>query len=142
MLHRARQLGVMVLLVAFIAGCSAKAFRINAALTSEQLALSTERLQNTVISYHAVGLVDQPSFEQWQHRFGQMAEAGLLFNAALRLADSSAALSQIDTLLAILDSITAEQIVKIPEDKQLAVLIIVESIRASLLTIKASVGAV
>jgi hypothetical protein len=130
----------VVLLWCLVASACASSGTLRLAIASDQLASSTERLQTQVIELRNQNVITAEDFGAWQRRFAKIAKVGLALNEALRKSDGRDTIDQIRAFIDLLDELVAEQVVKVPQQSRLALTIVMESIRATLLTLSVSAG--
>lgn len=139
-------IGLVVLLGAIgaSAGC-ATSVNLRAAIASEETSKAALRLQARINDLHkrygADGrlIVSDGDHEAWRRAFERLGGIGLLVDEAVRQGNGAGAAVQIRAALDLLDELQARDVLRIPAEYQLGVLLLLEGVRATLIAV--SVGA-
>jgi hypothetical protein len=135
---------VLLALSLALSGCASASVaqqRYRLALVSDTFATTLERLQTQEVAWHRAGLVSADDHAAWQRRIVRVAVAGKALNEALRAEpDAHTVADRARVVVDLLDDLITEQVVRLSEkDRQMA-LILIESMRSSILIYAAAAG--
>jgi hypothetical protein len=127
-----------------LAGCASMNVaqtRYRLALVSDTFATTLERLQQQEHAWHAAGYVTAADHAGWNRRIVRVALAGKALNDALRAEpDARTVADRARVVVDLLDDLITEQVIKLnPEQRQMA-MVLVESLRSSILIYAAMSG--
>lgn len=138
MRRRTAQAAILATLVLTVACASAPLRR--AALVNQELAKGILRVQAVVEQSYRAGELPRPARDAFQRAFLKAADAGLALNRAILASDQQAALAQVLAFTEMVNTLIADEVVKLPASVQTTVLIALESLRAVLLSLTVTLG--
>ncbi len=138
-----RRLCALLALTVFVPACAAATKQqavYKMALVSESYAVALQRLQSWEISQNRSGQINQADHIVWQKRIEKLALAGKAANDALRAAQVPAVQQQARAIVAILDELIDEQVIRFSDAQRTSATLLMEAIRTSVLIWSASLS--
>ena len=130
-----RKIAIPIILLISI-GCATHQVK-TMAIVSRESAKAVQKVQENVKLLHDSGSISDVDYQVWKDAFIKMSDVGLQLNQALREGNEQNAATQINAALGLLDYLIANGIPKLPTDKQVIVLILIESARGIFVAIAA-----
>jgi hypothetical protein len=135
---------VLLALSLALSGCASTNVaqtRYRLALVSDTFATTLERLQSQEGAWYTAGLITPQDHAAWNRRIVRIALAGKALNDALRAEPGATTISdRARVVVDLLDDLITEQVVRLsPQERQMA-MILIESLRSSLLIYSAVAG--
>ena len=139
-----RRLCALLTLTVFVPACAAATKQqavYKMALVSESYAVALQRLQAWEISQNRSGLINLADHIVWQKRIEKLALAGKAANDALRAAQLPGVQQQARAIVAILDELIDEQVIRFSDQQRMSAMLLMEAVRTAVLIWSASLSA-
>jgi hypothetical protein len=128
-----------MLIVWVLAACGPKHVQTTA-IFSEQLSAAALTAQQTVTDLHAMGGMTDVSYQNWQAGFLKLGLGIKALNQALRDSNDKAVLEQVGVMVTLVTDLVNLEIPKLKEPDRVLVLLVLSSVKSTLLVISATWG--
>lgn len=130
----------LVLIPIFLViGCGPHLIK-TAAIVSLETSKAVMALQEKVKEYHDTGIINDAGYQVWKESFVKLSDVGIALDKALREGNDQKVIEQIKAGIGFLDFLIQNGIPKIPQDKQVLIMVLIESARSILVAIAAAHG--
>ena len=127
------------LVLVSLAACGPKHVQTTA-IFSEQLGMAALTAQKVVTDLHAVGSLPDASYVAWQNQFLRLGLGIKALNQALRAANGQAVLTQVTAMVDLVTALVTVEVPKLKESDRVLVLVVLGSVKSTLLVIAADWG--
>lgn len=103
------------------------------ALVSESYAVALQRLQAWEIGQQRAGTISPADHVVWQRRIERLALAGKAANDAIRASQLTGVQLQARAIIAVLDELVDEQVIRFSEAQRVTATLIIEAVKTSVL---------